>query len=57
MKTFELNYVAWDAAILKNDCILVEANPIEMINLIQVAGAPGRRQQYRELVKLQKEIT
>lgn len=47
---YELNYVAWDIAVRKNDCVLIEANPNGMINTIQIAGAGGRRRQYSKLL-------
>lgn len=39
----------WDIAIRENDCVLIEANPNGMANVIQIAGAKGRKKQYEEL--------
>ncbi|MBQ6846152.1 MAG: hypothetical protein IJO61_03375 [Oscillospiraceae bacterium] len=52
---FEINYVAWDIAIRENDCVLVEANPTGMVNVIQIAGAGGRREQYNDLIQSWKQ--
>lgn len=49
---FDLNYVAWDIAIRENDCVLVEANPRGMVNTIQVAGNGGKKEKYKDLLKL-----
>lgn len=49
---YELNYVAWDIAVRDNDCILIEANPSGMTNVIQIAGAGGRKKQYQRLKKI-----
>ena len=46
---YGLKYVAWDIAVRKDDCVLVEANPDGMVNVIQIAGAGGRKRQYKEL--------
>lgn len=51
-KDFKLNYVAWDIAVREDDCVLIEANPSGMIHAIQVAGAGGKRKQYKSLEKL-----
>lgn len=48
---FPLNYVAWDIAVRENDCILVEANPRGMVNVIQIAGNKGKRQIYTDLIR------
>ena len=54
---YELNYVAWDIAVREKDCILIEANPSGMTNVIQIAGAGGRKKQYCELKRLfQKQM-
>lgn len=46
---YPLKYVAWDIAIREKDCVLIEANPNGMANVIQIAGAKGRKKQYEEL--------
>lgn len=46
---YGLKYVAWDIAVREDDCVLIEANPNGMVNLIQIAGASGRKRQYEEL--------
>lgn len=51
----EMNYAAWDVAIRENDCVLVEVNPTGMINVIQIAGAGGRKKQYEELIEMWKQ--
>lgn len=48
---YELNYVAWDIAVREKDCVLIEANPSGMTNVIQIAGAGGRKEQYSHLKK------
>ena len=48
-QNYPLKYVAWDIAIRENDCVLIEANPNGMANVIQIAGAKGRKKQYEEL--------
>ena len=50
-KNYPLKYVAWDIAIREDDCVLIEANPNGMANVIQIAGAGGRKAQYEELKK------
>ena len=51
-KSYELKYVAWDIAVREEDCVLIEANPNGMTDVIQVAGASGRKKQYDELLAL-----
>lgn len=46
----------WDIAIRENDCVLIEANPNGMANVIQIAGAKGRKKQYEELRRKIEEI-
>lgn len=48
---YSLKYVAWDIAVRENDCVLIEANPNGMANVIQIAGAGGRKAQYKELYR------
>lgn len=48
---YPLKYVAWDIAVRENDCVLIEANPNGMANVIQIAGAGGRKAQYESLKK------
>lgn len=58
-KLYELRYVAWDIAVREEDCVLIEANPNGMANVIQIAGAGGRKKQFddllRQFVKQKKE--
>lgn len=48
---FPINYVGWDVAIRKDDCVFIEANPHCQINAIQLGGAGGRKKQYKKLLK------
>lgn len=48
---YSLKYVAWDIAVCENECVLIEANPNGMANVIQIAGAGGRKAQFEELKK------
>ena len=50
-KGFTLNYAAWDIAIQDDGCALIEVNPNGMTNVIQIAGAGGRKKQYDCLLK------
>lgn len=49
-----LDYASWDIAILESGCVLIEVNPRGMVNVIQVAGTGGRKQQYLELIDCYK---
>lgn len=50
-ESIDLNYVAWDIAISKTGPVLIEANPHGDVCIIQVAGAGGRKKQYKTLYK------
>ena len=52
---YPLKYVAWDIAVREADCVLIEANPNGMANVIQIAGAGGRKKQYEDLKKRLEE--
>ncbi len=49
-KISNIRYVGWDIGIRQDDCVLVEANFNPMVNVVQIAGAGGKRALYDELM-------
>lgn len=54
-KVYDLNYVGWDVAIRQDDCVIIEANPRPMIEVIQLAGNGGKKAEYKRIYGIWKK--